>query len=52
MRDSEGRSAIYYAAVNGYPDSITVLVDYAADLEAIDLDGQTLLLIALQNKNF
>lgn len=52
VRDGEGRSAMHYAAANGYPDLITVLVNYAADMECIDLDSQTPLLTALQNKKF
>ena len=49
-KDSEGRTALIWAAIGSYADSVTALIEVGADLDAKDADGNTALMVAKDRK--
>ncbi|KAI8969043.1 ankyrin repeat-containing domain protein [Mycotypha africana] len=49
VRDIYGRTPLHYAAMKGYDDCVSYLLDQHADIEARDLDGFSPLVCAIIN---
>ena len=44
--DEQGKTAIMYAATEGYGNAVKLLLSYCADVDAIDIDGKNVLIYA------